>query len=153
MMLARRVILVLLLVAGFGAAAAPALPMRHVAKGLISDPATGNAFLVLHTPDDLANALNQTSSRPHADSMADALRAIDFDAEIVIGVMLSNRRDGCAGVDITDITQDGIVSVVHYRQHRPARRGACQDTLYAPFDFVAVAKTNAPFRFTDDTAP
>lgn len=154
MTLARRVILLLLVVAGSsaGAATAPA-QLRHVAKGMTSDAATGNEFVVIHTVDDLAKALNETAGQPSPQGSGDVLASVDFDKEIVVGVVLSNRPTGCTGVDITAITQDGIVSVVHYRARKLRKGEACQSTLYAPFDFVAVAKTTSPFRFTDDSEP
>jgi hypothetical protein len=151
---APRVILAWLLAAACAAAAAaPTASLRHVAKGMTSEATGGNAFLVIHTADDLATALNQTASRAAPRGAGDVLASVDFDKEIVVGVMLSSRPTGCAGVDITAVTQDGIVSVVHYRAHKPRKDEACQGTPYSPFDFVAIARTNAPFRFTEDTGP
>lgn len=152
---APRVILPWLLAAACAAAAAAptATSLRHVAKGMTSDPTGGNAFLVIHTADDLATALNPTASRAVARGAGDVLASVDFDKEIVVGVMLSTRPTGCAGVDITSVTQDGIVSVVHYRARKPRKGEACQGRPYSPFDFVAIARTNAPFRFTEDTGP
>ncbi|HEY9022906.1 MAG TPA: hypothetical protein VIP05_01310 [Burkholderiaceae bacterium] len=154
MTLARRVMLSLLLVAGSAAAAEPATSLRHVAKGVTSESAASNAFMVLRNADDLAAALKQIGSRAAAaGGSGDVGAGVDFDREIVLAVVLSNRPTGCAGVDITAIAQDGIVSVVHYRERQPAKGQACDETLYSPFDFVATPKSNAPFRFTRDDPP
>ncbi|MFL6627806.1 MAG: hypothetical protein ACJ8IK_08125 [Burkholderiaceae bacterium] len=151
---AARVILPWLLAAACGAAsAAPTASLRHVAKGMTSEATSGNAFLVIHTADDLATALNPTASLAAARRAGDVLASVDFDKEIVVGVMLSTRPTGCTGVDITSVTQDGIVSVVHYRARKPRKGEACQGRPYSPFDFVAIERTNAPFRFTEDTGP
>jgi hypothetical protein len=151
---APRVILPWLLAAAcVAASAAPETPLRHVAKGMTSEATGGNAFLVIHTADDLATALNQTANRAAPRGAGDVLASVDFDKEIIVGVMLSNRPTGCAGVDITSVTQDGIVSVVHWRAHRPRQGEDCQGRPYSPFDFVAIARSNAPFRFTEDTGP
>jgi hypothetical protein len=83
----------------------------------------------------------------------DVLKAVDFKTETVVGVMLSNRGSSCTGVDITSITQDGNGSVVHYREHEPAPGDVCLDTVYSPFHFVAIAKTNAPVKFEKDKMP
>lgn len=151
---APRVILPWLLAAACVAAeAGPTTSLRHVARGMTSESTGGNAFLVIHTAEDLATALNPKASRVAARGGGDVPASVDFDKEIVVGVMLSTRPTGCAGVDIIDVTQDGIVSVVHYRARKPRKGEACQGRPYAPFDFVAIARTNAPFRFTEDTGP
>lgn len=143
----RRSILSWLLALGCAAAsAAPADQMRHLAKGVSTEPRASNDLLVFHTADDLVQALNQASGR-------DVASSVDFEREIVVGVMLSNRPTGCAGVDITSIAQDGIVSVVHYRERKARKGETCHGTLYSPFDFVVVAKTNAPWRFMQDPEP
>jgi len=143
----------LLAAACAAAAAAPPAPLRHVAKGMTSEATGGSAFLVIHTADDLAAALNPKASLAAARGAGDVLASVDFDKEIVVGVMLSTRSTGCTGVDITSVAQDGIVSVVHYRARKPRKGEACQGRPYSPFDFVAIARTNAPFRFTEDTGP
>jgi hypothetical protein len=151
---ARRSILPWLLAAGCAAAtAAPADQLRHLAKGMTSGSTHGNEFMVFHTATDFGEALSQTLSRTSSKGSGNILASVDFDSEIVIGVMLSNRPTGCAGVDITSIAQDGIVSVVHYRERKPRKGEGCQGTLYSPFDFVAIAKSNAPVRFTQDVEP
>jgi len=153
MILARRAMLLMLLAAGSVAAADPATSLRHVAKGVTSGATDGNAFMVLRTADDLAAALKLAGSRAAGGGAGDVAPAVDFDHELVVGVLLSNRPTGCAGVDITAIAQDGIVSVVHFRERKPGKGQACEDTPYSPFDFVAAPKTNAPFRFTQDDEP
>jgi len=135
------------------ASAGPQEPLRHVARGSTSDAAAGNAFLVIHTADDLATALNRHASRAAPSDTTGVRDTVDFDKEIVLGVMLSRRPTGCAGVDITSIAHDGIVSVVHYRERRLRKGEACQGRLLSPFDFVAVARSNAPFRFMQDAEP
>lgn len=150
---APRVILPWLLAAACVAASAAPTSLRHVAKGMTSEATGGNAFLVIHTAADLATALNPTASRTAGRGAGEVLASVDFDKEIVVGVMLSTRPTGCAGVDITDVTQDGIVSVVHYRARKPRKGEPCQGRPYSPFDFVAIARTNAPFRFAEDTGP
>ena len=143
----------LLLAAGATASAAGDAPLRHVAKGATSEATPGNSFLVIRNTDDLAAALNQTANRAAPKGPGDVLEAVDFDKEIVVAVLLSNRPTGCAGVDITSIAQDGIVSVVHYRESTPRKGETCHGTPWSPFDFVALAKSNAPFRFTRDGEP
>ena len=151
---ARRSILPWLLAAGCAAAsAAPADQLRHLAKGMTSDSTHGNEFMVFHTASEFGETLNQTLGRASSKGSGDILASVDFDKEIVIGVMLSNRPTGCSGVDITSVRQDGIVSVVHYRERKARKGEACQGTLYSPFDFVAIAKSSAPVRFIEDVEP
>ena len=146
MALIRRTLVPWLLVAAATASAAAEPPLRHVAKGATSEATPSNSFLVIRNGDDLAAALNQTANRAAAPGDV----RIDFDKEMVVAVMLSNRPLGCAGVDITSIAQDGIVSVVHYREPKPRKGETCHGTPWSPFDLVAVPKSNAPFRFTMD---
>src|SRR4051812_20867610 len=87
--------------------AAPQEPLRHVARGSTSDAAAGNAFLVIHTADDLATALSPSASRSAPRDTTGVAESVDFDKEIVLGVMLSRRPTGCVGVDITSIAHDG----------------------------------------------
>ena len=122
----RRSILPWLLAAGCAAAsAAPGDQMRHLAKGMTSESTNGNQFMVIHTAADFGDALGQTLSRATSTGSGNILSSVDFDAELVIGVMLSNRPTGCTGVDITSIAQDGIVSVVHYRERKPRKGETC----------------------------
>lgn len=142
----RRALVSCLLLAAAAASAASEPPLRHVAKGATSEASPSNSFLVIRNADDLAAALNQTANR--AQSAGDV--RVDFDKEMIVAVMLSNRPQGCAGVDITSIAQDGIVSVVHYRESTPRQGETCHGTHWSPFDLVAVPKSNAPFRFSQD---
>jgi hypothetical protein len=144
----RRALVSWLLLAAATASAAAEPPLRHVAKGATSEASPSNSFLVIRNADDLAAALNQTANRAAGQSPGDV--QVDFDKEMIVAVMLSNRPQGCAGVDIASIAQDGIVSVVHYREPKPRKGETCHGTSWSPFDLVAVPKSNAPFRFTLD---
>jgi len=136
------------------AASAPAqdVLMRHLAKGMTTEQTDGNAFLVIRNADDFARALNQRMNVEGA-AAADGRGMVDFDTEIAIGVLLSNRPSACAEVDITSISKDGIVSVVHYRERLRKSREACAATIASPFDFVAIPKSSSPIRFQADGEP
>ncbi|MBW8758810.1 MAG: hypothetical protein JF586_14455 [Burkholderiales bacterium] len=137
------------------AAAAPAqeVQMRHLAKGMTTVKTRGNAFMVIRNADEFARALNQRMDVAGEPASADGGRAIDFDTEMALGVLLSNRPTACAGVDITSISKDGIVSVVHYRERVRKPHEACAATVTSPFDFVAIPKSGAPVRFQADGEP
>ena len=136
------------------AASAPAqdVHMRHLAKGMTTGKTPANAFMVIRTADDFARALNQRMN-VEGHQAADARGTIDFDTEMAVGVLLSNRPTACAGVDITSVSKDGIVSVVHYRERRRKPREACVATVTSPFDFVAIPKSGSPIRFQADGEP
>jgi hypothetical protein len=136
------------------AASAPAqdVHMRHLAKGMTTEETSGNSFMVIRNADDFARALNQRMNVGGA-AAADGRGMIDFDSEIAVGVLLSNRPSACAEVDITSISKDGIVSVVHYRERRRKQQEPCAATVASPFDFVAIPKSASPIRFQDDDAP
>jgi hypothetical protein len=153
---ARRTILPWLAAAGaVVAASVPAqdVHMRHLAKGMTTETTSANAFMVIRTADDFARALNQRMNVEGHQAAADARGTIDFDTEMAVGVLLSNRPTACAGVDITSISKDGIVSVVHYRERRRKPHEACVATVTSPFDFVAIPKSGSPIRFQADGEP
>jgi hypothetical protein len=154
---ARRSILPWLLLAAATAAtaasASPQVQMRRLARGMTTEATDGNAFMVIHTSDDLARALAQKTNLSSVDGSADGRPKIDFDSETAVGVMLSNRPTGCTGVEITSVTLDGIVSVVHYRERKRKPHESCAASVTSPFDFVAIPKTSAPIRFEADVAP
>ena len=135
------------------AAAAQAMQMRHLAKGMTTGQTSGNAFMVIRNADEFARTLARQMNVEGAQASADGRGAIDFDAEMAVGVLLSNRPTACAGVDITSISKDGIVAVVHYRERLPKPHEACASTVTSPFDFVAIPKSDAPIRFQADGEP
>jgi hypothetical protein len=142
----------LLLAAATTACAAPDVRMRHLAKGMTTEKTSGNAFMVIHTAEEFARALDKMNLVGEQAS-PDGRAIIDFDTETAVGVLLSNRPTACTGVDITSISRDGIVSVVHYRERLRDPHGACAATVTSPFDFVAIPKTGAPIRFQADGDP
>jgi len=137
------------------ASAAPAqdVRMRHLAKGMTTGMTPGNAFMVIRNADEFARALNQRTNVEDGPAPADGRGTIDFDTEMAVGVLLSNRPTACAGVDITSISKDGIVAVVHYRERLPKPHEACASTVTSPFDFVAIPKSDAPVRFQAEGGP
>jgi hypothetical protein len=143
----------LLLAAAAAASAAPDVQMRHLAKGMTTEKTSGNAFMVIHTAEEFARALNQKMNLAGEQSSPDGRPSVDFDTETAIGVLLSNRPTACTGVEITSVTKDGIVSVVHYRERRRKPHETCAVTVTSPFDFVAIPKTGAPFQFEADGEP
>jgi hypothetical protein len=134
-------------------AAAQDVQMRHLAKGMTTEKTAGNEFMVVRTGDDFARALNRKMNLEGGPESTDGRGSIDFDTEMAVGVLLSNRPTACAGVDITSITKDGIVSVVHYRERQRKPHETCAAVTTSPFDFVAIRKSDAPIRFQADGAP
>jgi hypothetical protein len=139
--------------AGPAVAAAQDVPMRHLAKGMTTERTAGNEFMVARTDEDLARALNRRMNVEGGPESTDGRGSIDFRTEMAVGVLLSNRPTACAGVDITSVTKDGIVSVVHYRERQRKPHETCAAVNTSPFDFVAIRKSDAPIRFQDDGAP
>lgn len=143
----------LLLVAATAASASSDVQMRHLARGMTTEETSGNAFMVIRNAEDFTRALNQKTNVGGLDGSADGRPKVDFDTEIAVGVLLSNRPTGCTGVEITSVAKDGIVSVVHYLERRRKPHEACAAGVTSPFDFVAIPKTSAPIRFEADSEP
>jgi hypothetical protein len=146
-------LLMLFLAGGCATSQSAPIPMHELTKDKTTELTNGNEFLVIQSSAEFAKALTRKLSHVSAQKPEDVLKAVDFKTETVVGVMLSNRGSSCTGVDITSITQDGNGSVVHYREHEPAPGDVCLDTVYSPFHFVAIAKTNAPVKFEKDKMP
>ena len=143
----------LLLAAATAAPAASDVQMHHLTKNMTTEETSGNAFMVIHTAEEFARALNRKTNLAGERASPDGQPSVDFDTETAVGVLLSNRPTACAGVEITSITKDGTVSVVHYRERRRKPHETCAATVTSPFDFVAIPKTGAPIRFEADGEP
>ena len=153
MVFTSRALLALLAAAACAAATAQDMQMRHLAKGMTTEATTGDAFMVVRTEDDLTRALNHRMNLEPGQAITGGRPGIDFDTEMAVGVLLSNRPTSCTGVDITSISKDGIVSVVHYRERKRQPRETCTVAATSPFDFVAIPKSSAPVRFQADDQP
>jgi hypothetical protein len=126
--------------------------VRHLATDRTTAPNNGDEFLLVQSPSEFSKALNQKLSHVSAQKPEDVVKGVDFKAETVVGVMLSGRPTSCTGVEIQAIKQDGNEVVVQYLERLAQKDEVCLETIYSPFDFVAIPKTKAHVTFKDMTA-
>lgn len=80
--------------------------------------------------------------------------AVDFSTQLVAGIYLGMRTNGCYAVRVEDVVVMGGGLVVRYRESRPptAEPAACSAAVTYPLDLVVVRATGLPVRFVDVTA-
>lgn len=83
----------------------------------------------------------------HGTSPAPALPDVDFSENMVIGVYLGTRPNGCYGVGIDRIYQSGETIIVEYTERTPSAADICTMALVAPSHLVTIPKTPHPFEF------
>ncbi len=70
---------------------------------------------------------------------------VDFDRFVVIALVAGPRPDGCRGIEVTQIVNDGCGTKVLMRERVPCPGEACTDAITNPFHFVKVCKQFVPF--------
>jgi hypothetical protein len=76
-----------------------------------------------------------------------ALPDVDFSENIVIGVYLGIRPNGCYGVGIDRIYRSGETNIVEYTERTPSENDICTMALVSPSHLVTIPKTPHPFEF------
>jgi hypothetical protein len=76
---------------------------------------------------------------------------VDFDRYVVVAVISGIRPDGCYGIEITQITGNGLASsecdlerTIHMRERVPCPHEACPDVVTNPYHFVKVCREFLP---------
>jgi hypothetical protein len=76
-----------------------------------------------------------------------ALPDVDFSENMVIGVYLGTRPNGCYGVGIDRIYRSGETNIVEYIERTPSEYDICTMALVSPSHLVTIPKTSYPFEF------
>ncbi len=76
-----------------------------------------------------------------------ALPAIDFSRQMVLGVFLGERPNGCYTVQIEKVTRADKKLTVEYREGIPPPNAICTQALTAPSHLVAVERSDDAVEF------
>lgn len=81
------------------------------------------------------------------------LPEVDFGKQMVIGVFLGNRPNGCYGTRIDTISSDGKKITVRHTDSVPGPAVLCTLNIPSPAVLVAVNRSDLPVAFASETEP
>lgn len=78
------------------------------------------------------------------------LPAVNFSQQIIVGVFLGERSNGCYSVAIQSVRSiDDKKLLVAYRENKPAVGVICTASLTYPSHLVSLSKSNLPLEFLE----
>lgn len=73
--------------------------------------------------------------------------SVDFSRQMVIGVFMGTKSNGCYGIQVKEITVDQGVMEVRYQEEVPGPQSICSQALTAPSHLVATVAFTGEVRF------
>lgn len=121
-----------------------ALTMTTIARGSVSQVLEPKEVVVRTAPEW------EALWRAHAGS--DTGRpAVEFPAQMVVGVFLGARHTGGYAAEVTSLTIEDGTLVVRYAETTPAPDAIVAQVITAPYHLVRVARFDGPVRFERTT--
>lgn len=72
---------------------------------------------------------------------------VDFSRDMVLGLSRGSGPNGCFGLTILRVVDEGAQLVVQYRVSEPPAQQVCTTVIVALTDFVTVPRSDQPVRF------